>query len=154
MALNPFSAWQLLCHNRVQYKVDGLWPAQTEYFGTLYYHRHNIMVVTVLYFKDHSRLVCCVFSFQISQVHNKSVKIHAKAKMADFKLTFVPLIFLLLRMWGLFLAIPHCYLSFSAKATFRQTVYNAVFVFLMASISTLAIAWVAYTVASSPGLCT
>ena len=73
------------------------------------------------------------FSLQISRVHNKSAKLHAKAKMADFKLTFVPLIFLLLRMWTLFLAIPHCYLSLSDRKAFRRTSYNAVFVLLSVS---------------------
>ena len=70
-------------------------------------------------------------------MHNKSAKLHAKAKMADFKLTFVPLIFLLLRIWGLFLTIPHCYLSYSTKLSFRKTPYNAVFVFLMVSMYTV-----------------
>ena len=75
--------------------------------------------------------IACI---QISQVHNKSAKLHAKAKMADFKLTFVPLIFLVLRMWGFILSIPHYYLPFSSKAAFRKTTYNAVLVLLAVSV--------------------
>ena len=77
------------------------------------------------------------FSFlQISRVHDKSSKLHAKAKMADFKLTFVPLIFLILRIWGFALSIPHYYLPVSTKEAFRKTTYNAILVLLAVSENT------------------
>ena len=77
-------------------------------------------------------------TLQISHVHNKSARLHARAKMADLKLTFVPLIFLFLRMWGFILSIPHYYLPFSTKQRFRNTPYNAVLVLLAVSMHTLA----------------
>ena len=81
-----------------------------------------------------SQSIFCFFYLQISRVHNKSTKLHAKAKMADFKLSFVPLIFLVLRMWGFALSIPHYYLTFSTKQTFRRTTYNAILVLLAVSV--------------------
>jgi hypothetical protein len=53
--------------------------------------------------------------------------------MADFKLTFVPLIFLVLRIWGFILSIPHYYLPVSTKHAFRKTACNAVLVLLAVS---------------------
>ena len=49
------------------------------------------------------------------------------------KLTFIPIIFLILRLSGVILAIPHTYLPYEQRLEFRTTWWNAVLVLLAVS---------------------
>lgn len=68
---------------------------------------------------------------QIRQVSNKaslSYNLRLKAKNADLKLTFIPLVFVLLRMWGAALGVIYIYLPHHARHSFRETEVNAALV--------------------------
>ena len=64
-----------------------------------------------------------------------SVRMQARAGSADLKLMFVPLIFLLLRLWNGILDIVLFYMSEGTRLQFRGTIWNAVFVALAVSVS-------------------
>lgn len=59
----------------------------------------------------------------------------ARAGSADLKLIFVPLIFLLLRMWSGILDVVLFYQSEQTRLKFRGTIWNAVFVALAVSLA-------------------
>ena len=58
-----------------------------------------------------------------------SMSLHSQAKTKDLKLIFVPLIFILLRLWGAILVI----LYLASYDKFRVTKYNAILVLLSVS---------------------
>ena len=66
---------------------------------------------------------------KIASKASLSYKLQLQAKNVDFKLTFVPLVFIFLRIWGTILGIIHIYIS----SDFRESKLNAVFVLFSVS---------------------
>jgi hypothetical protein len=68
---------------------------------------------------------------QIRKVSNKaslSYALRLKAKNTDLKLTFIPLVFVMLRMWGAVLGVIYIYLPSHTREKFRETEWNATLV--------------------------
>lgn len=71
----------------------------------------------------------CYVKIKMTRVQGRiSVELQSKAKSADLKLIFVPLLFLLCRMWGAILSIPLYYIPISRRNDFLETQANAVLV--------------------------
>ena len=62
-----------------------------------------------------------------------STSLRSKAKTADLKLVFIPLIFLILRVWDISLSFPLLYLPYGTRLSFRATLANAVLVLFAVS---------------------
>lgn len=77
-----------------------------------------------------------LFFLQIKHMSDRfsaSYNLRLKTKNADMKLTFIPLIFIFLRVWGVILGIIYIYSPNTAKS-FREKDINAVFVMLSVSL--------------------
>lgn len=65
---------------------------------------------------------------RVTNTASISYKLRLKAKNVDLKLTFIPLLFVFLRMWGAILGVVYLYLPYNTMLDFRETKLNAVFV--------------------------
>ncbi len=70
---------------------------------------------------------------QLTRMHGRMPSPTRKSRLYDVKLTFIPLLFLLLRISDLGLAIPHQYLSYGSRLQFRKTWWNAALVLIAVS---------------------
>lgn len=68
---------------------------------------------------------------QLMKVNGRTaLRMQTRAKTVDLKLIFVPLIFLLLRVWSAIIDVPQFNLSTADRDKFRETKANAAFVLL------------------------
>ena len=70
---------------------------------------------------------------------HRRLSMHTRARTVDLKLIFVPLIFLLLRIWNAVIDVPVFYLSDEESSEFTRTQANAALVFLAVSLNTITV---------------
>lgn len=82
----------------------------------------------------------CYIRVKLTKVHKRTSmpsKPVPKSRLSDVKLTFIPVIFLVLRLFASGLSIPHTYFSYEHRLEFRKTWLNAALV-LIAGVGTSA----------------
>ncbi len=71
-----------------------------------------------------------VIFMQMTRVNgHRSMSLFSRVKTPDLKLIFIPLIFLLLRIWGAIVDIPSYYMSEHVREDFRKRHVVAVLIF-------------------------
>ncbi len=90
----------------------------------IYLHEHNY----TLNYDCHQGAIIVSPPSQLTRMHGRMPSPTRKSRLYDVKLTFIPLLFLLLRVPDLGLAIPHQYLSYDSRLHFRKTWWNAALV--------------------------